>query len=86
MTATPGMVLGRALDVLQGRDVLTAIRQAAGDEQLADAAIRALADYCGYSQLDRAAERIRHWQDTTGEHNIRATLPHAADWAEREGR
>ena len=73
MTATPGMVLGLALDVLQGRDVLTAIRTAAGDDQLADAAIRALAD-------------IRHWQDHTGEYNIRATLPHAAAWAEREGR
>lgn len=83
MAATASSVLRLALAQLQGSDVVTAIRDAAGDEQMADAASRALAEYCGYAQLDRAAEHIRRWQQVTGEHNIRRILGRAADHAGR---
>jgi hypothetical protein len=84
--ATPADVLRRALELLDGRDVVAAIRAAAaGDEQLADAAFRALAEFIGYGLADPAGA-VALWQDYMPEHEIRRILPRAADHAEREGR
>jgi hypothetical protein len=83
--AAPSAVLRHALVELQGRDVLTAIRAAAGDEQLATAALRELGEYIGYGQLD-PADAVARWQDLMAEHEIRSILGRAADHAEREGR